>query len=68
MRSKVGPRKKTNDSIAHTLSEIEIINFVQTKINDLEQSCLDINMVDCVFKEILLENDEANAGQDYKKN
>ena len=51
-----------------TLSEIEIINFVQTQINDLEQSCLDINMVDCVFKEILLENGEANAGQDYDKN
>ena len=24
-------------------------------------------MVDCMFKEILLENGEANAGQDYKK-
>ena len=68
VRSKVGPRKETNDSIAHTLSEIEIINFVQTQTNDLEQSCLDINMVDCVFKEILLENGEANAGQDYDKN
>ena len=48
--------------------KLKLINFVQTQINDLEQSCLDINMVDCVFKEILLENDEANAGQDYKKN
>ena len=36
-------------------------------MNDPEQSCLDINMVDCMFKEILLENGEANAGQDYKK-
>ena len=68
MRSKVRPRKEKNDSIAHTLSEIEIINFVQTQINDLEKSCLDINMVDCVFKEILLENGETNAGQDYDKN
>ena len=24
-------------------------------------------MVDCMFKEILLENGEANAGQDYKQ-
>ena len=24
-------------------------------------------MVDCMFKEILLENGEANAGEDYKK-
>ena len=24
-------------------------------------------MVDCMFKEILLENGEANTGQDYKK-
>ena len=67
VRSKVRPRKKKSDSIARTLSEIEIINFVQTQINDPEQSCLDINMVDCMFKEILLENGEANAGQDYKK-
>ena len=67
MRSQVRPRKEKNDSIAHTLSEIEIINFVQSQINDPEQSCLDINMVDCMFKEILLENGEANAGQDYKK-
>ena len=67
VRSKVRPRKEKNDSIAHTLSEMEIINFVQTQINDREQFCLDINMVDCMFKEILLENGEANAGQDYKK-
>ena len=58
MRSKVRPRKEKNDSIAHTLSEIEIINFFQTEINDPEQSCLDIYMVDCIFKEILLENGE----------
>ena len=56
--------KEKNDSIAHTLSEIEIINFVQTQINDSEQSCLDINMVDCMFNEILLENGEANAGKE----
>ena len=67
VRSKVHPRKEKNDSISHTLSAIEIINFVQTQMNDPEQSCLDINMVDCMFKEILLENGEANAGQDYKK-
>ena len=67
MRSKVLPRKEKNGSIAHTLLETEIINFVQTQINDPEQSCLDINMVDCMFKEILLENGEANAGQDHKK-
>ena len=67
VRSKVRPRKEKNDSIAHTLSEMKIINFVQTQINDREQFCLDINMVDCMFKEILLENGEANAGQDYKK-
>ena len=67
VRSKVRPRKEKNDSIAHTLSEMEIINFVQTQINDREQFCLYINMVDCMFKEILLENGEANAGQDYKK-
>ena len=54
MRSKVRPRKEKNDSIAHTLSEIEIINFFQTQINDPEQSYLDIYMVDCMFKEILL--------------
>ena len=66
LRSKVRLRKEKNDSIAHTLSEIEIINFVQTQINDPEESCLDINMVDCMFKEILLENSEANTGQDYK--
>ena len=65
--SKVHPRKEKNDSIAHTLLEIAIINFVQTQINDPEQSCLDINKVHCMFKEILLENGEANAGQDYKK-
>ena len=64
MRSKVRPRKEKNDSIAQTLSEIEIINFVQTQINDPEQSCLEVH---CMFKEILLENGEANAGQDYKK-
>ena len=58
MRSQVRPRKEKNDSIAHTLSEIEIINFFQTEINDPEQSCLDIYMVDCIFKEILLENGE----------
>ena len=68
VRSKVRPWKEKNDGIApHLLSEIEIINFVQTHINDPEQSCLDIIMVDCLFKEILLENAEANAGQDYKK-
>ena len=67
VRSKVRPWKEKNDSIAHLLSEIEIINFVQTQINDPEQSCLDIIMVDCLFKEILLENAEANAGQEYKK-
>ena len=67
VRSKVRPRKEKNDSIALTLSEIEIINFVQTQINDPEQSCLDINKVHFMFKEILLENGEANAGQDYKK-
>ena len=67
VRSKVLPRKEKNGSIAHTLLETEIINFVQTQINDPEQSRLDINMVDCMFKEILLENGEANAGQDYKK-
>ena len=61
--SKVLPRKEKNESIALTLSEIEIINFVQTQINDPEQSCLDINVVDCMFKETLLENGEANAGQ-----
>ena len=59
--------KEKNDSIAHTLSEIEIINFVQTQINDSEQSCLDINMVDCMFNEILHANGEANASKDYKK-
>ena len=58
MRSQVRPRKEKNDSIVHTLSEIEIINFFQTEINDPEQSCLDIYMVDCIFKEILLENGE----------
>ena len=67
VRSKVLPRKEKNGSIAHTLLETEIINFVQTQINDPEQSRLDMNMVDCMFKEILLENGEANAGQDYKK-
>ena len=54
MRSKVRPRKEKNDSIAHTLSDIEIINFFQTQINDPEQSYLDIYMVDCMFKKILL--------------
>ena len=39
VRSKVRPSKEKNDSIAHTLSEIEIINFVQTQINTPEQSC-----------------------------
>ena len=67
MRSKVRPRKEKNDSIARTLLEIEIINFAQSQINDPEQSCFDINMIDCIFKEILLENGEANAGEDYKK-
>ena len=67
VRSKVLPRKEKNGSIAHTLLETEIINFVQTQINDPEQSRLDINMVDCMFKEILLENGEAKAGEDYKK-
>ena len=66
VRSKVHPRKEKNDSIAHTLLEIAIINFVQTQIKDPEQSCLD-NIVDCMFKEILLEKGEANADQDYKK-
>ena len=50
VRSKIHPRKKKNDNVAHTLSEFEVINFVQTQINDPEQSCLDINMVDCMFK------------------
>ena len=59
--------KEKNDSIAHTLSEIEIISFVQTQINDSEQSCLDINIVDCMFNEILHANGEANASKDYKK-
>ena len=68
-RSKVRPRQEKDDSISHTLSDIEVLNFVQTKLKDPDQPHLDINIVNEIYKEMLLENGEQheNIARDYKK-
>ena len=58
MRSKVCPRQEKDDSISHTLSEIEVLNFVQTQLKDPDEPYLDINIVNEIYKEMLLENGE----------
>ena len=69
MRSKVRPRQEKDDSISHTLSEIEVLNFVQTQLKDPDEPYLDINMVNEIYKEMLPENGEQhqNIARDYKK-
>ena len=68
-RSKVRPRQEKDDSINHNLSEIEVLNIVQTQLKDPDQPYLDINIVNEIYKEMLLENSEQheNIARDYKK-
>ena len=56
-------------SISHTLSEIKVLNFVQTHINDPNQPYLNINIANKIYEEMLLENGEQreNIAKDYKK-
>ena len=57
---KVRPRQEKDDSISHTLSEIEVINPIEVQIQPKvpDQIYLDINKVNEIYKEMLLENGE----------
>ena len=56
MKSKVCPRQEKDDSISHTLSEMEVISFDQTQLKDPDQPYLNINRGNEVYKEMFLEN------------
>ena len=49
-RSKVCPRQEIDDNMTHNLSEIEIINSAPTQLKDPDQSYLDINIVNEIYK------------------
>ena len=68
-RSKVRLQQERDDSISHTLSENEVINFFQTQLKESDQPHLNINIVNEIYKEMLLENGEQceNIARDYKK-
>ena len=68
-RSKVRPPQEKDDSISHTLSVIEVISFAQTQLKDPDQPYLNINIVNEIYKEMLLENGELheNVARGYKK-
>ena len=68
-RSKVRPRQQKNDSISHTLSETEVIIFFQIQLKYPDQPYLDMNIVNEIYKVMLLENGEQhdNLARDYKK-
>ena len=57
-RTKVRPPQKKDDSISHTLSEIEVISFAQTQLKDPDQPYLNINIVNEIYKEMFFENGE----------
>ena len=68
-RSKARPPQEKDDSISHTLSVIEVISFAQTQLKDPDQPYLNINIVNEIYKEMLLENGELheNVARGYKK-
>ena len=68
-RSKVRPSQGKDDSINHTLSEIEVISFPQTQLKDPDQPSVNINIVNEIYKEMFLENGELrkNIARGYKK-
>ena len=68
-RSKVRPRQQKNDSISHTLSETEVIIFFQIQLKYPYQPYLDMNIVNEIYKVMLLQNGEKhdNLARDYKK-
>ena len=51
-RSKVRLRQEKDDSISHSLSETEVINFFQTQLKESDQPHLNINIVNEIYKEM----------------
>ena len=58
-----------DESYTSVLSDIEIINIVETELNDLSNKVLDMNSVNATCKNLLLENgkEQSDTNPNYKK-
>lgn len=69
-KKKSKPKLKQIENFTRTLSDIELINYIETElVQQQTDRVLDMNIVNSMYREILLENGEnpENLASNYKK-
>ena len=68
-KRKTKPKSSKPEDHVHTLSDIEIVNFVENYLQCRADPVLDMNKVDLVYKYILTENGmkKTDLARDYKR-
>ena len=63
------PKSKPIENFTRTLSDIELIHYIETELIQQTERVLDMNIVNSMYREILLENGEyaENLASNYKK-
>ena len=68
-KKKSVPKAKPIENFTRTLSDIELIHCIETELIQQTEKVLDMNIVNSMYREILLENGESreNLAYNYKK-